>query len=212
MPKVKVYNAQGNQTGEKEVSAEVFGVAVKPTLVHEVVVGLRSNARGPWAHTKTKGEVRGGGKKPWKQKGTGRARQGSIRSPQWIGGGIVFGPRNERNYSKKINRKVKRLALVMSLSDKVANDRLMLVESFGVNGKTKEIVSFLGKFPVKGKVVLVMPTREAAVVRAVRNLEQVRVSGAGNLSLLDILAAEAVFATPEAVSQLETRYGGNKNA
>ncbi|MEK9152639.1 MAG: 50S ribosomal protein L4 [Patescibacteria group bacterium] len=207
MPKVKVYNAQGKQTGEKELRADVFGVAVKPALVHEVVVGLQASARQPWAHTKTRGDVSGGGKKPWKQKGTGRARQGSIRSPQWIGGGVVFGPRSERDYSKKINRKVKRLALIMGLSDKVANDRLILVESFATGGKTKEAVSFLGKFPTKGKVVVVMPTRDAVVTRSVKNLEDVRVMGVGNLGLLDVLAAEYVFATPEAAVQLETRYG-----
>jgi len=118
MPSVKVYNQEGKATGELELNAKHFGVKPDQALVHAVVVAQQANARRPIAHTKNRGEVAGGGKKPWKQKGTGRARQGSIRSPQWKGGGVVFGPRNIRNFSVKVNRKVKQKALFMALTDK----------------------------------------------------------------------------------------------
>ena len=108
MVKVKLFNTEGKEVGEKKLRDDVFGVTVNPAFVHEIMVGIKANARKPWAHTKERGEVRGGGKKPWRQKGTGRARHGSIRSPLWKGGGVTFGPRNERNFDKKINRKAKR--------------------------------------------------------------------------------------------------------
>lgn len=208
MPKVKLYNAAGKMVGEQELRADVFGVEVKPTLVHEVMVGLQANARAPYAHTKTRGDVSGGGKKPWKQKGTGRARQGSIRSPQWVGGGIVFGPRSQRDYTVKINRKVKKLALLMTLSDKVAHDRLMLVESFGVkDGKTKEMAALIGKLPVKGNLMLMTPKRDANTVRSITNLAKVRLTSAGNVNILELLKSDYVVATPDAVAQIEARYG-----
>ena len=208
MPKVKLYNMEGKIVGEKELNAAVFGVAVKPTIVHEVMVGLMANARKPFAHTKTRGDVSGGGKKPWKQKGTGRARHGSIRSPIWVGGGITFGPRKERNYTKKINRKVKKLAVRMSLSDKVASERIVLLDTLSLKeGKTKEIAALLGKLPVKGKVIVVLPTRNVLVARSIKNLEDIRLVGVKNLGLLDVLKADFMIATPDAASQLETIYG-----
>jgi large subunit ribosomal protein L4 len=211
MPKAKLYDLQGKLVGEKELSAEVFGVAVKPTVVHEVMVGMQANARGPWAHTKTRGEVSGGGKKPWRQKGTGRARHGSIRSPIWSGGGITFGPRSERDYSKKINRKTKKQALLMTLSDKVANEKLLLVESLAAkDGKTKAVAGLLAKLPVKGRLALLLPGRDEMLARGTRNLKAVRLSQVGNLSLLDVLRAEYVLATPDAVAKLEKLYGKAK--
>jgi large subunit ribosomal protein L4 len=207
MPKVKLYNSEGGVIGEKSLKDDVFGVAVKPALVHEVVVGLQAGARQPLAHTKTRGEVRGGGRKPWKQKGTGRARHGSTRSPIWVGGGITFGPRKERDYSKKINRKAKKQALLMSLSDKVANDRLVLVESLAPKqGKTKETVALLGKLPAKGKLVLVTSSRDEMLARSTRNLGAVRLLGVSAVGLMDVLNADYLVMTPAAADKIESIY------
>ncbi len=207
MPKVKLYNVEGKAVGEKDLSASIFGVKVNPNVVHEVMVGLMANARQPLAHTKTKGEVSGGGKKPWKQKGTGRARQGSTRSPQWVGGGIVFGPRSERDYSKKINAKMKRKVLCMVLSDKVASDKLVLVEQLDAkNGKTKEVTSMLGKLPVNGKLMLIGAGKNEMLARSTRNLKKVNLVNVGSVNINDILRAEYVVTTPEAADKLEKMY------
>ncbi len=213
MPKVKLYNTEGKVVGEKNLKADVFGVAVNPVLVHEVMVGIQASARKPLAHTKTRGEVRGGGKKPWKQKGTGRARHGSSRSPIWVGGGITWGPRKERDYTKKINRKSRRQALLMALSDKVANERLVLLESLdSKTGKTKDTAVMLGKLPVKGKLVLVNAGRSDLLSRSVRNLKTVRLLGAGSVSLIDVLKADGLVLSPEAVEQFEKTYGKKAKA
>jgi large subunit ribosomal protein L4 len=207
MPKVKVYNQEGKVTGEQELSAKVFGVAAIPTVVHEVMVGLRANSRHPWAHTKTRGNVRGGGKKPWKQKGTGRARQGSIRSPQWVGGGIAFGPLSERDYTKKINRKQKEKALLMVLSDKAANERLLLVEGLGSkDGKTKVFATMMGKLPVKGTSTVVVSGREELLARATRNLQDVRLVTTSSLGLVDILSSDYLIMTPDAAKKIEAAH------
>jgi len=208
MPKVKLYNTEGKVVGEKSLKADVFGVAVNPTLVHEVMVGLMASARQPLAHTKTRGEVRGGGRKPWKQKGTGRARHGSSRSPIWVGGGITWGPRKERDYTKKINRKSRKQALLMALSDKVANERLVLLEELdSKTGKTKDTVSLLGKLPVKGKLILVTSGRSDLLSRSVRNLKTVRLLGSGSVGLMDVLKADGLVLTPEAAERFEKTYG-----
>jgi large subunit ribosomal protein L4 len=204
MPKVKLYNVEGKAVGEQDLNAAVFGVKVNPNLVHEVMVGLMANARQPLAHTKTKGEVSGGGKKPWKQKGTGRARQGSTRNPQWVGGGIVFGPRSERDYSKKINAKTKRKALCMVLSDKVASEKFVLVEALDAkNGKTKEINSVLGKLPATGKLMLIGAGKNEMLSRSVKNLKKVNLVNVGSVNINDILKADFVVTTPDATEKLE---------
>jgi len=211
MPKVKLFNVEGKSVGEKELRADVFGVAIDPTVVHEVMRSLMANARRPWAHTKTKGEVRGGGKKPWKQKGTGRARQGSTRNPQWIGGGVAFGPRTERNYEVKINRKAKRQAMCMTLSDKVANERLILVEDVSAkNGKTKEVRSLLKNLALgKGKVLMVAAGKDEKLARGSRNIQGVRYVNTGSLGMNDVLKAAYVITTPEATAAIEKLYAKN---
>ncbi len=207
MPKVNLYNVEGKVVGERDLSQAVFGVVVNPSVVHEVMVGLMANARKPLAHTKTKGDVRGGGKKPWKQKGTGRARQGSTRSPQWAGGGVVFGPRSERDYTKKINAKMKKKAFMMALSDKVANERLVLVEELAAKeGKTKQITSVLSKLPVKGKVALVNTAKDLLLARSVKNLQKTSLFGTNNISLNDVLRADYLVLTPDVVEKFEATY------
>jgi len=216
MPKVKIYNSDGKVVGDKKLRDDVFGVSIKPELVHEVVIGIMASARKPLAHTKTRGEVSGGGKKPWKQKGTGRARHGSSRSPIWVGGGITFGPRNIRDYSKKINRKVRQQAMAMTLSDKVTDERLVLVESYGIaEGKTREFVGLMSKLPVDGKKVTVVSRETDGMLRrSIGNIPGITLRNAGDLGLMDVINAEYVVMTPDAAERIEERFatdakGGN---
>ena len=136
---VKVYNQEGKKTGEISLPKEIFGVALNSDLVHQVAVSQMANRRKPIAHTKDRGEVSGGGRKPWRQKGTGRARHGSIRSPIWIGGGVAFGP-NPRKYIHKVPKKVRKVALCMALTDKVQTDRLKVIDSFDLPDKFLTLV------------------------------------------------------------------------
>lgn len=205
MPKANLYNIEGKVIGERELDAKVFGATVNPSVVHEVVLSLQSNARRPWAHTKTRGNVSGGGRKPWKQKGTGRARQGSIRSPQWIGGGITFGPLSERNYTKKINRKMKNSALNMVLSDKFASEKLVLLEAFPSKGKTKESMASLAKLPVNGKVSVVTAGSDPMLVRSLRNVQEINVTNLSSLNIFDIIDAQFVIMTADAVEKLSKK-------
>ncbi len=144
MQKYPVYNLQAEKVREAELNPAVFGVKVKESVVHQVAMAQMANSRVAIAHTKTKGEVRGGGIKPWRQKGTGRARHGSIRSPLWKGGGVTFGPRKDRNFSQKVNKKMKTKALFMCLSDKVNNNLMVLVDKLDLaEGKTKKMVEVM---------------------------------------------------------------------
>jgi large subunit ribosomal protein L4 len=209
--KAKLYDQTGKEKGDFELPAGLFGVEVKPAFVHEVLVSQESTARQPLAHTKTRGEVRGGGKKPWRQKGTGRARHGSIRSPLWSGGGVTFGPRNDRNFTKKINRKSKKLAFAMSLSDKAADEKVLVLEGYGIqNGKTKELTTLIGKLPAQGKLLLVNAGRNDLLTRSVKNLQKVRLAGVSDVNLKQVLDADWVLATPEAVEKLNATFGAKQ--
>lgn len=215
MPSVKVYNQQGAVIREEVLDDAVFGVRPNATLLHDVVVSLQANLRLGTAHTKTKGEVRGGGKKPWKQKGTGRARHGSSRSPLWKGGGVTFGPRNDRNYTQKINKKVRQLALRMCLSDKVASDRLMLVETLALpTQKTKAAQQLLKTLQIplqkKNAVLVVSPSGAADISRCVRNLTSAYVLHANNLNILDVLKFPYLVTTPEEAKNIERLYKEKK--
>lgn len=207
MPKVNVYNQEGKSVGELELSAAVFGVKPNPTLVHEAVVAARANARKAVANTKTRGEVRGGGKKPWKQKGTGRARQGSIRSPQWVGGGITFGPRAERNFSVKINKKVKRQALFMALSDKVASQKFIVLDALNTElAKTKVAAIAMKKLPLERTVLIVAAGSSPILMRMVRNLPDVTLVSANSVNLLDVLAHRSIVFLKDAVTAFDKLY------
>lgn len=204
MPKVPVYNQEGASVGDVSLPEAVFAVKVNPSLVHEVMVGLQANRRNAVAHTKTRGEVRGGGRKPWKQKGTGRARQGSIRSPQWIGGGIVFGPRGDRNFSVKINKKVKRQALFMALTDKVADKQLVVVDAIHAAApKTKIMAAMLAKLPVGKTSLVVLPASRPEVVRMARNIPSVTVVTANSVGLLDVLSHRSIVFVKDAIPAFE---------
>ena len=195
MTKIKVYNMEGKAVGEKELAPKLFNVKINEGLVHFVAEAQAANSRVASAHTKTRGEVRGGGKKPWKQKGTGRARQGSTRSPIWVGGGITFGPRPNRNFSKKLNKKTKLAALAMALTDKAQNDGLIALESLTVaDGKTKKMSALMAKLPVKRNILVVLPKSDPMTVRASRNLQKVHTVNVSDVSLLDLLTADSVVA------------------
>ena len=203
--KVKVYNLEGKETGEMNLSDSIFGVKIKPEVVHEVFVAQTNNQREPWADTKNKGEVRGGGKKPWPQKGTGRARHGSIRSPIWRGGGVTFGPLSIRNYKSKTNKKTKRLALKMCLSDRAKNNALVVVEDFNfAEPKTKLFVNFLKTLPVKAKTFLLLtPGKNDLVLRITKNLKSIKTVRAEDISVMDLLSKSMVLTSKAGVETIE---------
>lgn len=206
MPKVAVYNSKGETQSSIELSDLVFGVSPNQDLIHQVYTAQSANARLPWAHTKTKGEVRGGGRKPWQQKGTGRARHGSIRSPIWKGGGITFGPRNDRNYTQKINKKMNRLAVIMCLSDKVASDMFLVVSEFSQSGKTRDIASLRAALPGSGKSTLIITkTGDIKTRLAARNIQMIDLVTAPNLNVSDLMNHQFVLVSPDAISILEER-------
>jgi len=189
MLKVKVYNLEGKEIEEMKLDPRVFGLEINPALVHQVAMAQQANARQKLAHTKTKAEVRGGGRKPWQQKGTGRARAGSSRSPLWIGGGVTFGPRKEREFGQKINKKMKQKALFMTLSDKVKENTLVVLEKLELAKiKTKDLVKILNKLPVKkGSTLIVLEKKNEIIVKSARNVKNLKTILADSLNVLDIL-------------------------
>lgn len=203
--KLKVYNLAGEESSELELSDAVFGVKIKPAVVHEVFVAQMNNQRESWADTKNRGEVRGGGKKPWQQKGTGRARHGSIRSPIWKGGGVAFGPLTDRNYKTKINKKIRRLAAKMCLSDKTASGALWAVEDFSfAEPKTKLFADLLKALPAKQKTFLVLTAgKDAAVLRMTRNIPRLATVRAEDLNIMDLINKQAIIASVAALKKVE---------
>lgn len=216
--KVKVYNLEGKETGEMNLTDSVFGVKVKPEVVHGVYTAQNNNQREPWADTKNRGEVSGGGKKPWPQKGTGRARHGSIRSPIWKGGGVAFGPLSIRNYKEKINKKTKRLALKMCLSDRVKNGALIVVEDFNFSEpKTKLFAGFLKNLlaaqkqseggPTKAKSFLLLtPGKNDTVLRMTKNLKSVKTVRAEDVNVMDLLVKSMVLTSKAGVETIEKTF------
>jgi len=203
--KTKVYNLEGKSSSDVELNDKVFGVEVKPEVVHEVFVAISNNKRQPWAHTKDKSEVSGGGRKPWKQKGTGRARHGSNRSPIWVGGGITFGPRNERNYKTKINKKTRRLALKMTLSDRFKSKALWVMDNFDFSEpKTKVFVDFLSKLPAEQKTFLILTDeKDDKLMKMTDNLEKIDVMRAGDVNVYTLLNHQGLIMSKDAVAKLE---------
>lgn len=209
--KIKVYNLEGKEMETMELSNDIFGVKPKADFLHEIMVAYLANRRGPYAHTKTKGEVRGGGKKPWKQKGTGRARHGSTRSPIWVGGGITFGPRKERNYKIKINKKVKASAMRMALSDKLANDVMIAVDKIDIKepktkiilGTIKAMFSKIGK-EMSGRGILVSDGNKN-IKRSARNLKEFKNIASAELNILDVINSDYLILEKSALLALEKR-------
>ncbi len=207
MANVNVYNQEGKVTGSVELNPKFFDVKVNPSLVHEAIIAQQANARHPIASTKTRGKVSGGGKKPWRQKGTGRARQGSIRSPQWVGGGITFGPSSERNFGVKINRKVKQKALFMALSDKAAHEGLLVLEAFQPKeSKTKFAAELFKALPTKRRVLAVIPKSDPTLLRMVRNLQNVKLVTVNALNVVDVVNMPTIVFWKDTVPAFETLY------
>lgn len=209
--KTNVYNQTGETVNTVELASQIFDRAkVSPEVVHLVAVAALANARQPIAATKTRGMVRGGGKKPWKQKGTGRARVGSIRSPLWRGGGIIFGPTPARNFSKKVNRKTKRLGMFSLLTDRAREERILVLDNLELAaGKTRELnekLKSLGKLLKGRNILLIVPTKQEKLARASRNLPNVKLSLANNLNVIDLLWAETIIILQNALPVLEQTY------
>lgn len=206
MAKLPVYNQEGKASAEMDANDVVFGATVKQSVIHQVYRALLANAREPWANAKDKSEVRGGGKKPWKQKGTGRARHGSIRSPIWRGGGATFGPLAARNYVQKINRKMNRAAVRMALSGKATAKQLAVVEAIPEDGKTSSLAKLRKVLPGAGKSTLLLVAEPTdALTRAVVNLDRVHMQRAMDVNVADIMNHQYLIATKDAIATLETR-------
>lgn len=206
--KAKVYNWSGKEVGTVELPDGLFAVKVKSELVQQAVTAQQSQTRNNVAHTKGRGDVRGGGKKPWKQKGTGRARHGSIRSPLWVGGGVTFGPTKERNFVKKLSKQMKKKALAMVISDKVAHERLLVLDDVSVaEAKTKVLASNLRTLPGDGRKRLIITSKgDINVIRAAKNLPRVTTVGAASLNIVDILRAEYVILPQNLIQDISQRY------
>lgn len=209
-----IYNGKGETNGEIQLSEGVFGQPTNASLVQQAVVAQRANARQVLAHTKDRSEVRGGGKKPWRQKGTGRARAGSNRSPIWVGGGITFGPTKNRNFSKGLNVKMKRQALRVALSDKVSSKQVAIMDEIAMTDyKTKTFKAMIDA--VSGKVfsnnsktsILILDKAPAGTTKnSARNLVGVKLLGLDNINIVDVLKYRNLIMTKAAVTQLEEQY------
>jgi large subunit ribosomal protein L4 len=205
MATIDIVDAAGTKTGSRDLPAEIFDAPVNVPLMHQVVVAGLASIRAGTHKVKTRGEVRGGGKKPWRQKGTGRARQGSIRSPQWTGGGIVHGP-VVRDHDKRINKKMKRGALRSALSDALASGKLAVVQELAFEApKTRDAVAVLDALGLEGRVLVVLdaPTPDGVAELSFRNLPRVKLAYAGGLGVYDLLLADRVLLTASAVDALE---------
>ena len=206
MPKVDVYNIDGKKVSEVELKEEIFGIIPNEAVVHTVLVNYLANQRQGTQSTKTRAEVRGGGRKPWRQKGTGRARQGSIRAPQWIKGGIALGPK-PRDYRYTVNKKERRLALKSLLSSKVIENQLVIVDSLPLTEiKTKSMVSALNNLKVEGKTLIVLPEKNENVQKSARNIENVKTSLVNTMNVYDLLKYNKLVLTLDAVKKIEEVY------
>ncbi len=208
MARVTLYNHEGKETGQIELDASLFDVEINTALVHEAVIAHMANAREVIAHTKDRSEVAGTGKKPWKQKGTGRARHGSRRSPIWIGGGITFGPRNERNFTMKMNKKARRKALAMVLTDKVKQGNLIAVEQLKIeDGKTKQLSALIKHLPIAGKKMLILVEPEnRSVSMAAKNIPNVEILPIHALNIVDLLKKPNVLISKDGIDLLTQMY------
>lgn len=207
MPKVALLNQTGQQVGEVDLNESVFGIEPNNAVVFEAVLMQRASLRQGTSKVKNRSEVRGGGRKPWRQKGTGRARQGSIRSPQWRGGGTVFGP-VPRSYSYKLPKKVRRLAIKSALSTKVLEQSLVVLESLSFDApKTKEFANVLANLPVGNKALFVTDVLNENVALSARNIPGVTVVDAANLNVLDVVGHNTLVMTKAAVEKVEEVLG-----
>ena len=206
MPKIDVYDINGKQVKEVELNESIFGIEPNEAVVHSVLVNFLANQRQGTQSTKTRSEVSGGGKKPWRQKGTGRARQGSTRAPQWIKGGIALGPK-PRSYKYTVNKKEKRLAVKSLLSSKVLENELVVVDSLPLKDiKTKEMVKALSNLKVEGKALIMLPEKNENVQKSARNIEGVKTTLVETINVYDLLKHKNLVVTEDTVKKLEEVY------
>ena len=206
MPKIDVYNIEGKKVSDIELKDEVFGIIPNEDVVHSVLKNYLANQRQGTQNTKTRSEVSGGGKKPWRQKGTGRARQGSIRAPQWIKGGIALGPK-PRSYKYTVNKKERRLAIKSLLSSKVLENELTVVDKLELSEiKTKTMVKALADLKVEGKTLIVLPENNKNVLMSARNIEGVKTIVLNNINVFDLLKYNNLVLPLETVKKLEEVY------
>ncbi|NMA65934.1 MAG: 50S ribosomal protein L4 [Clostridiaceae bacterium] len=203
MPKVDVYNTKGQKVGDINLNDEIFAIKVNEVAMHSAVVNFLANARQGTQSTKTRAEVSGGGRKPWRQKGTGRARHGSIRSPQWAGGGVALGPK-PRSYSYKLPKKVKRLALKSALTSKVLENNIIVLDDLKMDAiKTKEMVNILNNLNVDKSALIVIPEADKNVILSARNIGKVKTTTSDSINTYDILRFNKFIVTKEAVAKIE---------
>jgi large subunit ribosomal protein L4 len=206
MPKVSVYNVDGNQVGELDLAEGIFGLEPNIHVLHSAVLLQQATLRSGTHDTKGRSEVRGGGRKPWKQKGTGRARQGSIRSPQWKGGGIVFGP-TPRSYGFKLPRKVRRLAIKSALSSKAQDNQIIVLDQLSLSQpKTKDITKLLNNLKVVRKALVVTADFDNNVALSARNIPGVKFVAAEGINVLDVMKYDQLIITKDAVAKVEEGF------
>ena len=206
MPKITVFDMNGKSVGEMNLSESVFGIEPNKTVVHAAVVNYLANQRQGTQSTLTRAEVRGGGRKPWKQKGTGRARQGSIRAPQWTHGGVALGPK-PRDYSYSLNKKVKRLAIKSAFSSKVLENQMVVIDKIALDGyKTKAIVAMLKALGVEKKALIVMPEVDRKLVKSASNIPGIKTACVNTLNVYDVLNYDKFIVIQDAVSKIEEVY------
>ena len=207
MPSIKVYKMDGTEAGTMKLSDKVFGAEYREELIHQAVVTRLANDRQGTKSTLTRTEVRGGGRKPWRQKGTGNARQGSIRAPQWIKGGVVFAPKS-RDFSKDMNKKARIAALISALSKKVADGEVVVIDKLAVKeGKTKEMAAFQKALNLDKSAIIYMDTADEKVILAARNLQNLCTLPVEQLSVYEVVANSKVVLTKAAVKKIEEAYG-----
>jgi large subunit ribosomal protein L4 len=206
MPKIDVYDIDGKKVKSMQLKEEVFGIKPNEAVVHSVLLNYLANQRQGTQSTKTRSEVRGGGRKPWRQKGTGRARQGSIRAPQWIKGGIALGPK-PRSYKYRVNKKEKRLAIKSILSSKVLEKDLVVVDKFDFKEiKTKQMATAMKNLKIEDKALIMLATGDEKVQKSARNLAGVRTSSVATINVFDLLKYKKLILTVDAVKKLEEVY------
>ena len=206
MPSIDVYNVEGKKVSSVDLKEEIFGIEPNEAVVHSVLVNFLANQRQGTQSTKTRAEVRGGGRKPWRQKGTGRARQGSIRAPQWIKGGIALGPK-PRSYKYTVNKKERRLAIKSLLSSKVLENELTVVDAFNFDSiKPKQMVNALTNLKVEGKTLIVLADKNENVQKSARNIENVKTLQVNTINVYDLLKYKNLVLTLDTVKKLEEVY------
>jgi large subunit ribosomal protein L4 len=206
MPSIDVYNIEGKKVSTIDLKDEIFGIKPNEKIVHSVLVNYMANQRQGTSNTKTRAEVSGGGRKPWKQKGTGRARQGSIRAPQWFKGGIALGPK-PRSYSYRINKKEKQLAIKSVLSSKVLENNLVVVDNISLKEiKTKSMVNALNNLKIEGKTLILLPEKNENVQKSARNIEGVKTSLVNTINIYDLLKYSKLVLTLDTIKSLEEVY------